>query len=187
MGHETDPDPPGNDCEGCWAAGKTPSIIYVSFTGISDCQVDPGIIPPPTNDIVSLNQTQDHPCEWDRLFDDGKYFWHSPVWFGNTVMEQYFQGTLYFTGWEVGHCQTQFSNTATCVIGNLGENGEAAVTWNTGPIDHAIGSLLNAINMEPHANTKFEFWPASEERICVRFARKSDATNILILVEPTEL
>ncbi|GAH98748.1 unnamed protein product, partial [marine sediment metagenome] len=85
-------------------------------------------------------------------------------------------------------CGIWFKNDIeTCEAGQLGAGGNAVVMWNVGSRDHSIGSILNAINMEPHAETKFELWPAAEERACVRFARKKDATNILILVDPKEL
>ena len=187
MGLPTIPDPTCVNCLTCHSEGETPCKKYISFTGIVSCEKLPGVVPPPFNSIVRVNQIEDHECEYERLFDDDLYFrYNSAILNGSQVEQEWFIWGMFLKG-RPNNCETQFANTLTCAGPGNGEGGNAAVTWNTGPSDHAIGSLLNSINMEPHAETKYEFWPASEERMVVKFARKSDATNILILVEPENL
>lgn len=187
MGQPTIPDDFCENCYYCHEADLTPCRKYISFTGIKDCNPDLPFIPPPINDVIRVDQLNGYPCEWYRLFDDDhEFLYNSALLAGSEVKYRWF-GMFFFSGWKPENCQVRFSNAFTCAGGHLGEGGEAAIMWNGGPGDNSIGSLLDSINMEPHEKTKFEFWPASEDRICVRFARKSDATNILILVEPTEL
>lgn len=187
MGLPTEPDPPGNDCLCCWPEGQTPSIVYISFEGLESCNKAPGIIPPPFNGNVQLSQQEESPCNFLHEFDNFTFTYFSCEG-GNTSCHQLYWFEEMFFDFTDSDCDIALTNILDCVAEHIhAQGGYASVAWNLGPTDHSIGSLLNSINMEPHAKTKFDFWPASEERMVVRFARKSDATNILILVEPTEL
>lgn len=187
MGHSTEPDPPGENCGTCFFEGKAPSSVYVSYTGITDCNPDNVPPPIPWNDSVRLPQIFDEPCF---------YLYEGPLWahewlaaLGDmATLKQKWGAGFFFSGLRDQDCAVWFESLfENCGAGHLGAEGNGLVMWNVGTDDHSIGSLLNAINMEPEAETKFEFWPAAEGRGMVRFARKKDATNILILVEPTEL
>lgn len=187
MGYPTDPDPIGDDCLCCWPANKTPSTVFASFVGIKPCDKPFNGIPQPINDVIQLWQDAQFPCYFEAAVDNWLTVWDSCKG-ATSVISQSWGINEYFLHNKIGNCWGTFENKLNCAGPIIyGHNGLAGVMWNLNPTDHSIGSLMNSINMEPHAKTKFEFWPASEERICIRFARKSDATNILILVEPTEL
>ncbi len=187
MGEPTLPGPFCDNCHTCHPDGETPCQKYISYTAITDCKEGGGIFPPPLNEVIVIDQIVDEACEWDKDFDDYHFHYRSAILAGSFVNQKYF-ASFFFDSFNAENCKTRFSNNLVCGIGGaFGGGGEAAVMWNGGPADGSVGSLLNSINMEPHEKTKFEFWPASEERIVVRFARKKDATNILILVEPENL
>ncbi|HUW44891.1 MAG TPA: hypothetical protein VMW50_03755 [Dehalococcoidia bacterium] len=160
---------------------------YISFTGITDCKKAPGFIPPPGNYSVEVVQREGVPCFYEAVVGDWAYEYLGSF-MGSCVVNQTWQNQNMFKGVNDVPCLAWFANTLVCAAGFVsGEGGEAAVMFNAGHVDGSLGSLMYSINMEPGPKTKFDFWPASDKKICVRFARKKDATNILILVEPTEL
>ncbi len=187
MGHGTDPSEYGDDCLCCWPPGETPLAAYVSYEGLEGCHPEDPDFPQPKNAAVEVIQDPVHACYWLSSVDPYLYAWdpcqgvNNGCYQANGVWDT-------FKGWQVGNCDAYFDNVNVCGQAFVAaEGGQAAVVFNTSHIDHSLGSLMAAINMEQGPETKFDFIPASEEKICVRFARKKDATNILILVEPTEL
>jgi len=165
MGHSTEPDDTTEDCLACFPAGESPDEIYVGIVGGNE-----------SNGTWGLPREPGYPCDYRATYNFIEYWYASALFFGSW-MKAKFGPVFLFNSWLPDNCQYVFEDG----------DADAIVMWNAGPTDHSIGSLLNAINMRPDSETKFDFTPASENRACVRFARKSDATNILILVEPTEL
>ncbi len=187
MGHSTVATAYGDNCLCCWDAGETPLSVYISFGEIEHCQLGDPVPAAPINDSFEIPQDPGDPCVWLDSIGPWHFRWEA-CWGGDSNCFQTWQIWDCFQGNQNFNCANYFDNILGCGAAFVsGTHGHAAIVYNTGPTDHSIGSLLAAINMEPHAETKFEFWPASEEKIVVRFARKSDATNILILVEPENL
>lgn len=187
MGHSTIPTEPGEDCLCCWPPGDTPKAAYISFEGITDCGWDIPAVPAPMNASVEVIQSEFDPCFWTSSVAHWTFSW-DPCMGDMNGCYQDWQIEKMFKGWQEGNCNTHFYNTLSCGPAHIyGGGGAAAVVFNMGHLDASLGSLMHSINMEPAEETKFDFWPASEERICIRLARKKDATNILILVEPENL
>lgn len=187
MGQPTEPFEYGEDCLCCWPEGETPSKVYISFEGLESCDKAPGVIPLPFNGVVAVPQSEEENCNFDRDFDGFHFTWASCLGLRSTCRQLWYYEEMFH---DVKHadCKIYFENVLNCIGEHIhAEGGNATIMFHTGTNDHSIGSLLNAINMEPDPKTKFEFWPAKEGRIMVRFARKKDATNILILVEPENL
>lgn len=167
----------GDDCSGCFDAGKTPNIIFAAFTGMTLCDYAPcrQYGSAPLNQVLILEQDVHIPC----------YFvWHQGDWKaeafvgpapgGSWVALTFRAEFLVFFADDPGDCVTHFTNELTCGDpGVCGEGGSCVLAWNVNLLD--ILWEYNLFNM-PH--TYFEFAAMADPYMVINFRNRNGKTNI---------
>jgi len=140
MGLPADPGQPpyeyGNDCAALipdlWESGECPKYINAFFTGIDLCPDWVGKLatPIPNGETFTLTQSPGDACLWEAMRDNwliqffGNYFDT-----GNSalLLVEFTWGINAFIDQSTSQSQTSWSNTCTCALGYVGENGTGRI------------------------------------------------------------
>ena len=181
MGIPTVPDEYGDDCTHCWPAGKTPSRLWASVTGIKPAGLTPpgGHLCP--NGIFLLDQHDVNPCSfqsssWPQICGINVYSPWSTFGLEDINGEQAFY-KQYFQS-----CVFEFENAIVDYATNYYYQGHVSVKACLDDDDNDLLTIMKLLNIPQNEKTFCEFFPISDSRAIFKYCRKSDKSNISIKV-----
>ncbi|GAI59157.1 unnamed protein product [marine sediment metagenome] len=172
----------GDDCVGCFPAGKTPKYVYARFSQIEKCP-DPMRVPP--NDrVFKLTQNAYSPCNWFYQGSTWRVEWQCApdpafVWFWLMDPET---GVEYFNENPAGlpdEAHTYHNETPACDDFHGAIGGIATVTWQLETI-----KLMGLLNIKPQKDLFMEMRPLADGKRIYKYCKLNDATNIAIEFKP---
>lgn len=175
----------GDDCVGCFPAGKTPKYVYVRLSLVEKCP-DPRLVPP--NDrVFKLTQDAYNPCDWFYQGSTWRVEFQcapDPAFVWLSVMDPE-TGVAYFEETPAGlpdESHTYHNRTPACDDFHGATGGTATVTWQLETI-----KILKLLNMKGMSDIFMEMRPLVDGNRVYKFCRLQDATNIAIEYEPEKV
>lgn len=184
------PPEPGDDCLGCYAAGKTPSWFTVTFTDIVGC---PGWPAPPNNFPILVVQDPLNPCHYFANFAWGTGTWYCYFWLRVFVGGQWWSElglnvVLPFAGNSFWHrlapCLYDFENQNAPCPGPAGTEGTGHVFLFPPGI---IIFLCTHAHFITQSHRLYEMQEVGMDHKLVRIATKRDATCCYFYIDSQEI
>ncbi len=167
----------GGCCNSVYEIGETPLKLYASFVNIKMGTAVPGVDPPPPNKTIELDYHGGCTWRWTDLPDQ------CDLSLDNPESQIIFSGdppNQYFTDFPGGLGKSFYTNDQQNPAVDTYYDGTCKVVSTAAGGEEVIINALAAINMEAAAETWADFVPVSDDITCLRFSRRSDATNIHI-------
>ncbi len=170
-----------NECSTCFAEDLTPEHVIVSASGISQGDWWDDSYPAPPNRGCVLHNVGG--CRYIGGYDAPEHH-ISFVWQADESYLQISVGAMYLIfGATASPCSTFFTSDLTTHEWYF-YGGHAVImcarSFSVISESQHIAGLLG-IQLDEH--TKFDFWPISESRMCVRVARYMKGANLLMLID----
>ena len=164
-------------CNGCFDAGKTPLKLYVTFVGILFGQATPGVDPPPPNKTLEFALVAD--CRWTAADAGSTFILLRNQPFSLLVASGIFPLEIFIDN-PAASCANNFVNDKTDPLTDDYYNGTAVITSPAPGGEDLVPDVMADVGIEQNAETFCEPLPVDAVVTILRFARRFDATNILI-------
>jgi len=167
----------GDDCNTCFATGKTPLYVYACIIGIEKGNIWSLPLPEPPNGIFVLEQDSVLSCVWIGSKDNFLLTYVATTGVFSLV---YTPGGITVFYDDRDSCESFFENDYTDPDSFYFINGKCQLCWTSNTGDIGLAKTANDFNIDPDLPLKAEFWPVDSNSFETRFARKTDGTNIMI-------
>lgn len=173
----------GNNCLICWQPEKTPAYIAFRIQGIMAGDLWVPIDGAPPNFDGFIYQSVLDPCDFLFVISHKTFF----------CLFEPDKTTFGIAGYPWGHgfisriaepCVSYFPNDRQVPAGNHFYGGHAQIIYLPGTNIEAVHFVQDLLNIEHSSKTFASGIPFDDDTIVYRFGRRSDATNILVKIDP---
>lgn len=182
MGIIPTPIDPGNDCDRCFLAGETPTLLKLFITGVYRAELWHDGLPRTPNGYYDLVQDPLDNCRWISTIATN---WNIALtWYegvskcGGFILFPHIR----FFGQVNENCTKHFTNALNVWAGNFYYGG-----WFFISTPAQMQSLIEMVTPLTGPDPRMELYPMDDDRIVLKFCDKKSATNVKIKFDTTAL